>query len=109
MNPATLALENQYFSLRKSLPELEAQGATQDQLDALRTAIAQSRTNYWTAIGRQFHEDDPEVAALISQMNASQLALDQTVKHLGDVAKILNGITQAVDIGSKLAAKVIAL
>jgi hypothetical protein len=42
-------------------------------------------------------------------MNTVQLTLDQTVKHLADIAKVLNEITKAVDIGSQLAAKAVAL
>jgi hypothetical protein len=38
-------------------------------------------------------------------MGTIQVTLDQEVKDLGDIASILNVITKAVDIGSKLAAK----
>jgi hypothetical protein len=109
MNTSTLALENQYFLLRTSLSELTNQGATEAQLNVLRTAIATSRNNYWTATRSILHDDDPEVAALISQMNTIQLTLEQTIKHLGEIAKVLDEITKAVDVGSQLAAKAVSI
>jgi hypothetical protein len=109
MNPSVESLENQYFLLRTSLSTLMAQGATPDQINQLRAAIAKSRDNYWLATRRLMHDDDPEVKSLVSQMNTVQLSLDATIQHLGDVAKIINAITKAVDIGSQLAAKAVAL
>lgn len=109
MNASTLALENQYFLLRNSLSEVMNQGATETQLNILRAAIAASRNNYWTATRSILHDDDPEVAALISQMNAIQLTLDQTIKHLGEIAKVLDEITKAVEVGSQLAAKAVSI
>lgn len=109
MNPSVEALENQYFSLRASLSALMLQNATPDQLVQARTAIAKSRDNYWLATRRIMHDDDPDVQSLVSQMNTEQLSLDATIQHLGDVAKVIDAITKAVDIGSQLAAKAVAL
>jgi hypothetical protein len=109
MNPSLEALENLYVLLRGSLSTLQAQGATPDQLDALRTQIVLARTNYWTAINSILHDDDPQVRDLTSQLNTAQLSLQATIKHLDDVAKVLDAITKAVDIGSQLAAKAVAL
>ena len=106
---ALLALENQYKSLRASLPTVEAQGATEDQLNTLRNAIAKSQDNYFAAVQSILHDDDPEVAALSSQMKTIQLTLDQAVKQMGNIAEFLNDVTKAVDIGSQLAAKAVAL
>jgi hypothetical protein len=109
MNPPLAVLEKQYFFLQGSLPDLMSQGATPEELDAIRKAIVQSRTNYWKAINGVLHDDDPEVKSLVSQMNAAQLNLEAGLKTLGNVAKVLNVITKAVDIGSQIAAKVVAL
>jgi len=109
MNPSVEALENLYFLLRGSLSTLQANGATPDQLDQLRTQIVVARTNYWTAINSIFHSDDPQVRNLTSQLNSAQLSLDATIKHLNDVAKVLDAITKAVDIGSQLVAKAVTL
>ena len=109
MNPSLEALENLYVLLRGSLSTLQAQGATIDQLDLLRAQIVRARTNYWTAINSVLHDDDPEVRILTSQLNSAQLSLDATIKHLGDVAKVLDAITKAVDIGSQIIEKAISL
>ena len=109
MNPSVQALENLYFLLRGSLTTLQAHGATPDQLDQLRTQIVIARTNYWIAVNKIFHEDDPQVRNLTSQLNAAQISLDATIKHLNDVAKVLDAITKAVDIGSQLVAKAVSL
>jgi hypothetical protein len=109
MNPSVESLENQYFLLRESLSNLMAQGATPDQLNQLRTAIAKSRDNYWLAARRIMHDDDPDVKSLVSQLNLVQLSLAATIQHLGDIAKVIDAITKAVNIGSQLAAKAVAL
>lgn len=109
MNTSVEALENLYFLLRGSLTTLQAQGATPDQLNQLRTLIVQARTNYWTAINSIFHSDDPQVSSLTTQLNTAQLSLDATIKNLNDVAKVLDAITQAVNIGSQLVTKAVSL
>ena len=109
MNPSVQALENLYFLLRGSLTTLQANGATPDQLDQLRTQIVIARTNYWTAINSILHDDDPEVRDLTSQLNTAQLSLEATIKNLNDVAKVLDAITKAVDIGTQLVEKAISL
>lgn len=109
MNPSVESLENQYFLLRESLSTLIAQGAMPDQLNQLRTAIAKSRDNYWLAARRIMHDDDPDVKSIVSQLNTVQLSLNATIQHLGDIAKVIDAITKAVDIASQLAAKAVAL
>ena len=109
MNPSLQALENLYFLLRSSLTTLQAQGATPEQLDELRAQIVQARTNYWTALNKILHDDDPEVRDLTSQLNTAQISLEATIKHLNNVAKVLDAITRAVDIGSQIVAKAISL
>lgn len=109
MNPSVEALENLYFLLRNSLSTLQANGATPDQLNQLRAQIVQARTNYWTAINSIFHNDDPDVSSLTSQLNAAQLSLAATIQHLNDVSKVIDLITKAVGIGSALVAKAVSL
>jgi hypothetical protein len=110
MDTSTLALlENQYESLRASLTTVETQGAPEDKLNTLRNAIAKSRDNYFAAAEKILHDDDPEVAALSSKMKTIQVTIDESVKQMGDVAKFLDDVTKAVDIGSQLAAKAVAL
>jgi hypothetical protein len=55
------------------------------------------------------HDDDPAVQTLVSEMNKAQLSLDASIRHLGEVAKVISAITKAVEIGSDLAAKAVPL
>jgi recombinational DNA repair protein RecR len=109
MSQSVEALENQYFLLRSSLSTLTDQGATTNQLDQLRAQIAQSRTNFLTAVTKNLHDDNPQIAELVTQLNAGETNLKTTIDHLGDVAKVIDAITKAVDIGSQIVAKAVAL
>ncbi len=109
MNNSLGALEKQYMFLTQSLTDLMDQGATPEELTTMRKAIVQSRTNYWKAIGSVLHDDDPAVGTLVSQMNASQLNLEAGLKNLGNVSKVLDVVTKAVNIGSQLVSKIITL
>jgi recombinational DNA repair protein RecR len=109
MSQSVETLENQYFLLRGSLSILTEQGATTDQLDQLRTQIAQSRTNFLTAVNKNLHDDNPEITQLVAQLNADEASLKTAIDHLGDVAKVIDAITKAVDIGSQIVAKAVAL
>ncbi len=109
MSAAIETLEKQYHSLRELLSVLGAKGASEDQLEALRDAIAKSRDNYYAAANSSLQDDDPEVATLISQMKAAQVELDNSSKELAAVSKVLNVVTKGVAIGSQLAAKVAVL
>jgi hypothetical protein len=109
MNPSVEALENQYFLLRSTLSTLSEQGATPGQLDQMRAQVVQSRTNYWTALNKVLHDDDPEVEQLVTQLNAEQATLKTTIAQLGNVAKVIDAVTKAVSIGSQIVAKVVSL
>ncbi|MFZ0963166.1 MAG: hypothetical protein WAO35_20070 [Terriglobia bacterium] len=109
MKPSTQALENLYTTLLNNLFDLEARCSNADQLDTLHRAVAQSRDDYNAALRSALQDDDPEVAALTSQLNANQVELEREVKNLGDIAKILDLATKGAGIGSQLAAKAVAL
>jgi uncharacterized protein involved in exopolysaccharide biosynthesis len=108
MSQSVEALENQCSLLRACLSTLADQGATADQLDQLRTQIAQSRA-YWAAVNKNLQDDNPEITQLVTQLNAQEASLKTTIDHLGDVAKVIDAITKAVDIGSQIVAKAVAL
>jgi recombinational DNA repair protein RecR len=109
MSHSVEALENQYFLLRASLSTLTERGATTIQLDQLRTQIAQSRTNFLTSVNNNLHDDNPQIAALVTQLNTEETSIRTTIDHLGEVAKVIDAITKAVDVGSQIVAKAVAL
>lgn len=109
MNPSVEALENQYFLLRGALETLSDQGATPEQLDQMRTQVVQSRTNYWTALNKVLHDDDPQVQQLVIQLNAEQVTLETAIAQRANVAKVIDAVTKAVSIGSQIVAKAVSL
>jgi recombinational DNA repair protein RecR len=109
MSQSIEALENQYFLLRGSLSTLTEEGATTIQLVQLRTQIAQSRTNFLIAVSKNLHDDDPEITQLVTKLNTEETSLQTTIDHLEDVAFVIDAITKAVDIGSQIIAKAVAL
>lgn len=109
MNPSVEALENQYFLLRGALGTLSDQGATPEQQDQMRAQVVQSRTNYWTALNKILHNDDPQVQLLLTQLNAEQSTLETTIAQLANVARVIDAVTKAVSIGSQIVAKAVSL
>ncbi len=106
MNPSLKALENQYVLLTNNLPNLIAACKGDKTLkDTLMSSYVTSRRNYWDGINAIFHDDDPAVHALVTQMTADQISLDATIQNMGKIAKVLAAITKAVDVGSQLLAK----
>lgn len=104
MGDALTALQNQYIFLTQNLSMLLAACSTQPQRDAIQTQYVACRRNFFNCINKIFHNDDPAVMALVRQMQSEQTSLTNMLQHLDDVAKVINGITQAVTVGAQLAA-----
>ena len=109
MSPSVEVLENQYFWLRSTLSTLVTQGATSAQLDQMRAQVVQSRTNYWTALNKILHDDDPQVQRLVAQLNAEQETLETMIVQRGNFTKVIDAVTKAVSIGSQIVAKAVSL
>jgi hypothetical protein len=56
-----------------------------------------------------FHDDDPQVVSLASQLNAANRQLNQAVQQMGNMTATLNKIAQAVTVATSLAALVISV
>lgn len=97
------ALQDQYFYLTQNLSDLKDKCQTQDQVDALLAQYAASRSNYFSCINKTLQDDDPNVATLVQQMNTEQKSLKAAISQLGDIATVINVITEAVKVGTKLA------
>jgi hypothetical protein len=104
MSDALNALEGLYVFLTTNLSVLQSTYPAEPQKSELMSLYVTARTNYWKCIDATFHDDDPQVASLVSQMKTQQTAITAEVAALTDVAKILNDITTAVQIGAKLVA-----
>jgi hypothetical protein len=103
MGNALQSLETQYFFLTQSLPSLLGACTNQDQKDAVNSQYVTARRNYWSGINAIFHDDDPQVEKLVTEMHAEQDELENAVKKLTEIAKVIAVITTAVKVGSDLA------
>jgi hypothetical protein len=109
MQSSLSELETTYITLQAEIGVLLAACKTQDQRDALTTQYVAARTAYWSCINKAFHDDDPTVVSLTSQLDTSNKQLQIYVKQLGDINTTIADITQVVTVGAQLAAKVIAV
>lgn len=104
MGDALGALEDLYVFLTSNLSALQAACPADPQKTELMTLYVAARRNYWQCIDVTLHDDDPAIMSLVAQMKTQQAAITQEVAILNDVAKILNDLTTAVQIGAKIAA-----
>jgi hypothetical protein len=104
MGDSLKALEDQYMLLTQQLSMLLAACKTQAQRNAIMTQYVTSRRNYWNSINKIFHDDDPRITALVQQMHAEQAKIKDCANHLDKIAQVLDAITEAVTVGTQLAA-----
>jgi len=109
MQDALAELETTYFTLQSKIGMLLAACQTQDQRDALTTKYVAARSAYWSCVNKAFHDDDPAVIALTTQLDKANDQLKKAVEQLGDIKTVIDTITQVVTIGASLAKMVIAV
>lgn len=102
-------LASTYFTLQEQINMLGVACETQDQRDALSKQYVQARQNYLACQNQAFHEDDAQVVTLTSEIAAANQQLKSAVEQMGDIAKTITDITNAVTLGAQLATKVITL
>jgi hypothetical protein len=103
MGDALASLEALYVFLTTNLSAFQAAFPKDPEKSAFMSQYVQARKNYWDCIDATFHDDDPQVVALVKQIKTEQTSVEKDFKTLSDLAKTLNDITTAVDVGSKLA------
>lgn len=107
MQTALAELEKCYFTLQSQIDTLSAACQTKDQKDALSTQYVKARQAYWSCVNKAFHDDDPQVASLAAQLDAANAKLKVAVQQMGNISKVIDGITQAVSIAASLSKMVI--
>ena len=105
MGPSLQSLEDQYILLTQQLSEILAACPGQTERDQLMTQYVASRRNYWSSIQKIFHDDDPQIVSLVQEMHKEQQEIKDCTDQLNDIAKVINIITDAVKVGTALAAK----
>ena len=103
MSDALSALEGLYVFMTSNLAALQAAFPADPEKSRLMSLYVAARTSYWKCVDATFHDDDPAITALVTQMNAQQATIAAEVAAMNDVGKILNAITSAVQIGARLA------
>jgi hypothetical protein len=108
MQTALAELETTYFTLQSQIGMLLSACKTQEDRDALTAKYVAARSAYWSCVNKAFHDDDPDVIALTTQLDTANAQLKAAVQQLGEIKSVIDKITKAVTIGASLAAKVIA-
>ena len=103
MGEALSSLEAQYLFLTQHLADYLAACKTDAQRDQIRTQYVTARRNYWDAINKIFHDDDPKIVQAVAKMKDAQTSLEKLTKDLASIAKVITGITTAVKVGTELA------
>ena len=106
MGNALQSLETLYLFLTSNLSAILAACQDQSQRDAVMSLYVASRRNYWSCLNKVFHDDDPAVASLASQLQSDQANLQAATKGLANISNVINAITAAVKTAAQLAAKV---
>ena len=91
-----VSLEDQYIFLTNHLDDYLTACKTDTDRDSVTGNYVNSRRNYWTCINKTFHDDDPKVVAVVTQMGAAQKSLEGSLAQLGQIATVLNTIASAV-------------
>ena len=102
-------LEQTYFTLQTQINTLGVACQTQPQRDALSTQYVKARENYWACANKAFHDDDPQVVKLTDQIHAANQQIANSVQQAGDIAKVIDDVTNLVTLGTQLASMVITV
>ena len=109
MGDALSSVEQIYFSIQSSLNDMIAAAASPADRDAIMSKYVAARQNYWTCIGKSFHDDDPAVIELVKQAQDVATSIQNIDDQLGDIAKVIGYLNEAVTVGTKIAARIITL
>jgi uncharacterized protein YukE len=77
------------------------------QHDEIVRQYLQALENYQACINQIFHENDPALVALENKANACADQIKHIESQLGDIAKVVNIITQGAQYGSKIVGAIV--
>ena len=69
---------------------------------ALELQYGRAQAAYQNCLNQQLVSDDPQVATLATEFTAASAVVKEAVKQMGDMSKVIDGITDAVDIAAKI-------
>ncbi len=77
---------------------------TEEQRDALAAQYSAARQNYQNSLEATLADDDPQVAALAMQLKDANTLVVQSIEQLGDIARVIANIANAVSLGANVMA-----
>ena len=81
---------------------LRAACKTDDDRTKLGVQYSRAEAAYQNCLNQQLVSDDPQVATLATEFTAASAVVKEAVKQMGDMSKVIDGITDAVDIAAKI-------
>lgn len=109
MSPAEAAVKDIYFNALDKLNMMLLACRNDEERAAIRLEFTRARSNFYTCVNKAFAANDQALDELVVQANRAANDLKQIEEHLGNIAKVLDAMTQAVTYGSQIAAKVLAV
>ena len=100
--PSFDALEHQYSMINRNFNTLFADCETESQRNNLRESIVIARKNFRTARYRIFHENDPIVASITTQLIDINAQIEGMIEDYETVVGVLKTISAGVKLGSSL-------
>ena len=95
-------IEKQYFTVKGRFNDLISACKTDEQRGALQADYASLRDNYNKAMNQRFEDNDPAIATLRSELRKRQEEIECSLKNLQDITAVIDSISSAVRIGTKL-------
>lgn len=102
MSESLAVLQEQYLTLKKSLPGLLDAAQDKEQRKALRAQYRKARKNYHEVQNKILTESGPKVREAAAAARANQKKMEEALQNLQDVAKALDVIAGAVSAGAHL-------
>lgn len=106
MANALLDVLDTFLSLDKQYTVLRLACRTQADLDALDAEYVAAQKNFDDATDEELEDDDAAVAVLSQELKDCNAEVKQAETEMGNMSKVLDNLTEAVTIGSKLVAMI---
>ena len=102
MPNALLTVQDTFNTLDSQFNLLLVACQTDEQRDALKQQYSAAQAAYQKCIGQILSDDDAEVAVIDAQIKIANQQIKQAVTEMGNISKIIDEITTAIQLGEKL-------
>lgn len=98
------ALEQMWLSAQDNLDDMLGAAPDQTHRDQVQARYDAINKNYLDALTKSFQDDAPVLQSLVTQAHTVTQEIKHIDEQLGDIAKVLQVLEQAVSIGSQIVA-----